>query len=173
MIRFLNFIKREPVGIITRVDRALEMVALVLALFLVSLSVIVYLGAPEQIPVHFNAACEATGWGDRMMVFVVAALGVVIMAVCNAAAYNYKMINLPIRLNPKCLLQQVTLMGRMSRILSILCGVLFIVLLLLSVASRWGIQSFCSFLLTLLIIGFFVTVTIYTLLIYKVGKKYR
>lgn len=172
MIRFLNFIKKEPVGAVTWIDRALEMVALVLGIFLVVLSIVVYLKAPQQVPVHFNAAGEINERGDKAMVFVPAGLGIVSMAICNAAAYNYKMVNLPIRLNPKCLPRQVTLIGRMSRILSILCGLLFIVLLLLTNAPQWNTRTLCPFLFVSIMAGFFITITIYTLLIYKVGRRY-
>lgn len=63
MIRFLNFIKKEPVWAVTWIDRALEMAALVLGIFFVVLSVVVYLKAPQQVPVHFNAAGEINEWG--------------------------------------------------------------------------------------------------------------
>lgn len=173
MMRFLNWMQKEPVGAVTGVDRLLEMVSLVLAVFLPALAVVVYLEVPQQIPVHFTLSGEIDGWGDKGMAFLLAGIGIVAMAICNAAAYNYKMVNLPVRLNPKCLRQQVTLMGRMSRILSVLCGLAFVVGLLLSFAPRWNIQPFCSFLFMLIIIGVMVTIMVYTVLIYKMGRKYR
>lgn len=172
MIRWRNLMKKEPVGAITGTDRALEGMALVLAVFLLVLSVVVYRESPGQVPVHFNMAGEINGWGDRNTIFVLAGLGIITMAVCNAAAYNYKMVNLPIRLKPQCLARQVTLIGRMCRILSIWCGWLFIDLLLLTASPLWNTRPLCSVLLGLIMTGLLVTALVYTFLIYRVGRKY-
>jgi uncharacterized membrane protein len=170
MMRFLNFMLKNNIGNVTVVDRILEMVSLVLAVFLITLSVVFYFYLPEQVPVHFNVVGEADGWGSKRIALILSVFGIVVMAICSIAAYNYKMVNLPFRLNPENLSQQVTLIGRMMRILSVLCGLLFITILSMVAAPQWGIQSICSLLYLIIIVCLVVVLTIYVVLIYKRGR---
>lgn len=164
-------IEKENKGTVTLTDRIWEMAALVLAIFLIALSFVLYTYLPEQVPIHFNGLGEADGWGNKKMIFILPVIGIAAMAICSAAAYYPKMINLPVRLNPECLPQQLTLMGRMTRILSVLCGLLFTVLLLMTAGPHWGIQSVC-FPFFLIITGSLLVVPlIYSILIQKVGKQ--
>lgn len=167
------FMMKNNIGSVTVADRILEMVSLVLAVFLIVLATILYHYLPERIPVHFNAVGEADGWGDKCMIFVLSTLGVVTMAICSAAAYNYKMVNLPFSLNPACLSQQVTIIGRMMRVLSVLCGLLFIALMLMTTVPQWGMQSvFFSFFL-IVMTSMTVVLIVYTVWVYKKGRQCR
>lgn len=168
----MHFIMKNNIGSVTVVDRMLEIASLVLAIFLIVLAVALHHYLPEHIPIHFNAVGEADGWGDKSTIFVLSALGVVTMAICSLAAYNYKMVNLPFPLNPACLSQQVTIIGRMMRILSVLCGLLFCALLLLTTVPQWGMQSvfFPSFLIVMA--AMIVVLIIYAVLVYKKGRNY-
>ena len=167
----IHFRMKNNIGSVTVADRILEMAALALAVFLVVLAVALYHYLPERIPVHFNSVGEPDGWGGKGMIFMLSALGVVVMAICSAAAYNYKMVNLPFSLNPACLSQQVTIIGRMMRVLSVLCGLLFIALMLMTAAPQWGMQSvFFSFFL-IVMAGMMVVLIVYTVLVYKKGHQ--
>lgn len=167
----IYFRMKNNIGSVTVADRILEMAALALAVFLVVLAVALYHYLPERIPVHFNSVGEADVWGGKGMIFMLSALGVVVMAICSAAAYNYKMVNLPFWLNPACLSQQVTIIGRMMRVLSVLCGLLFIALMLMTAAPQWGMQPvFFSFFL-IVMAGMMVVLIVYTVLVYKKGHQ--
>lgn len=169
----IHFRMKNNIGSVTVTDRILEMAALALAVFLVVLAVALYHYLPERIPVHFNSVGEADGRGGKGMIFMLSALGVVAMAICSAAAYNYKMVNLPFSLNPACLSQQVTIIGRMMRVLSVLCGLLFIALMLMTTVPQWGMQSvFFSFFL-IVMTSMTVVLIVYTVWVYKKGRQYR
>lgn len=172
MINF-KWMTRNRMGSVTVADRILEMSSWVLAVFLIVLAVALYRYLPERIPVHFNAVGEADEWGDRGMIFVLMALGLAAMAICSAAAYNYKMVNLPFSLNPACLPRQVTVIGRMMRVLSVLCGWLFIALMLMTAAPPWGMQSVCFSFFLVVVAGMILVLMVYTVLIYKIGRRYR
>jgi len=168
------FMMKNNIGSVTVADRILEMVSLVLAVFLIVLATILYHYLPERIPVHFNAVGEADGWGDKCMIFVLSTLGVVTMAICSAAAYNYKMVNLPFSLNPACLSQQVTIIGRMMRVLSVLCGLLFFTFMLMTTTPhQWGMQSVFFLFFLIVMTGMTVVLIVYTVLVYKKGRQYR
>ncbi|WP_455673866.1 DUF1648 domain-containing protein [Phocaeicola sp.] len=169
----LKFIKKENIAPVMLADRILEVAALVLALFLVVVTVFFYMNAPEQIPTHFNGRGEIDGWSEKNTYFVLLAAFLVGMAICNMAAYNHKLVNLPVNLNPKCMPQQLALIGRMVRILSILIGVLGLILLLMSSASQLGCESSKLnpfFILVLCAVA--IDIIFYTIRIWYVGKQY-
>ena len=169
----IHFRMKNNIGSVTVVDRILEMASLVLAVFLIVLAVALYRYLPEQIPIHFNAAGEPDGWGGKSFIYALPALGVATMAICSVAAYNYKMVNLPFRLNPACLPQQVTLIGRMTRIISLLSGLLFIALMLMTAAPQWGMQAVFFPFFLIVIAGMVVVLIIYAVLVYKKGRQYQ
>lgn len=173
MIRFFSFVKLERIARVTVIDRILELISLVLAICLVILSILFYLKSPEQVPVHFNAAGKVDGWGGKNMYFFLMLLGLLAIAICNYAAYNHKMVNLPTRLKPECLPQQLTLLGRMMRLLAIWIGVIFITILFSMFAPQLGIRtedwSFVPLIWILVMTGLFV---VYSIKIWQVGRNF-
>lgn len=167
----IHWITKNNLGMVTSTDRMLEMASLVLGIFLVALAFVLHRHLPDLVPVHFNALGEADRWGDKDAIFELLAFGMAIMAICSVAAYNYKMVNLPFFLNPACLAQQATIIGRMMRILSVLCGLLFVVLMLMTAIPQWGMRSVLVFLLWAIVAGITVVLIVYTVWIYRKGRR--
>lgn len=138
---FWDRIKFERIARVTMLDRVLEMLSLVLATCIIVLTFVFYQDAPDQIPIHFNAAGQVDGWGGREDMFLIMGLGILCIGLCNYAAYNHKLVNLPIRLKPECLSQQLTLLGRLMRILALMLGGLFLTILFSMVAPQMGIDT--------------------------------
>ena len=87
--------KKKP---ITLSDRLLELVAAAMAVCLLVLTGVLYSKAPDTVPSHFNFAGEIDGWSGKEVYWIIAAVFVVMMIICASAAYNRKLVNLPIRL---------------------------------------------------------------------------
>ena len=86
--------KKKPV---TLSDRLLELVAAAVAVCLLILTGVLYSKAPDTVPSHFNFAGEIDGWSGKEVYWIIALVFVVMMVICASAAYNRKLVNLPIR----------------------------------------------------------------------------
>ena len=87
------------------------------------------------------------------------------------AAYYPKMVNLPIRLNPKRLAVQHMWMGRMMRTLSLVSGLLILVILCTMAMPQLGLSvPWFKVIMPLLILAILLVVCVYTVIIWKVGR---
>jgi len=95
----------------------------------------------------------------------------VMMAVCASAAYNRKLVNLPIRLKPAVFYRQIGLISRMCRIMTLVSGVLWLSVLLAMSADTVGLplEVAVSFIpmAVVLMLGI---VLFYTLKIWWIGR---
>ena len=119
--------KKKP---ITLSDRLLELVAAAMAVCLLVLTGVFYSKAPDTVPSHFNFAGEIDGWSGKGVYWIMAAVFLVMMAICSSAAYNRKLVNLPIRLKPAVFYRQIGLISRMCRIMTLASGVIWLSVLL-------------------------------------------
>ena len=160
MMQFLHFSKPQPSVPVTRGDRILELLALFLFVIIVVATILFYQSAPERIPIHFNLEGNADGWGGRGYYIVTSIVGALVRGLCNLAAYYPKMVNLPIRLNPKRLVVQHMWMGLL--ILVILCTM---AMPQLGLSVPWF-----KVIMPLLILAILLVVCVYTVIIWKVGR---
>lgn len=170
---FLNKIKFERIARVTVVDRILEMFSLVLVICIIVLTIVFYQHAPEQISIHFNAAGQADGWGDKSGIFFIMGMGLLCIGLCNYAAYNHKLVNLPIRLKPECLPQQLTLLGRMMRILALVLGMLFLTILCSMAAPQLGIRTEDWNIVPIIwLLAVVFLITFYSIQIWRIGQNF-
>ena len=160
--------KKKP---ITLSDRLLELVAAAMAVCLLVLTGVLYSKAPDTVPSHFNFAGEIDGWSGKEVYWIMAVVFVVMMAVCASAAYNRKLVNLPIRLKPAVFYRQIGLISRMCRIMTLVSGVLWLSVLLAMSADTVGLplEVAVSFIpmAVVLMLG---VVLFYTLKIWWIGR---
>jgi uncharacterized membrane protein len=130
--------KKKP---ITLSDRLLELVAAIMAVSLLALTGILYSQAPDVVPSHFNLAMEADGWSGKGVYWVLALVMVIGMAICASAAYNRKLVNLPVRLKEPVFYHQIGLISRMCRIMTITFGLIWLAVLLAMSASFIGLPE--------------------------------
>ena len=102
--------KKKP---ITLSDRLLELVAAAMAVCLLVLTGVFYSKAPDMVPSHFNATMEADAWSGKEVYWALALIMLIGMAICASAAYNRKLLNLPVRLKPAVFYRQIGLISRM------------------------------------------------------------
>ncbi len=115
---------------VTVLDRLLEVIAAVVAVAMLVLTGVLYAKAPETVPCHFNYAGEVDGWAGKGIYWFLAISMLIGMLVCACAAYNHKLINLPIRLKSAVIERQRLLLSRMCRILTICFGLMWFAILL-------------------------------------------
>ena len=160
--------KKKP---ITLSDRILELVAAAMAVLLLILTGVLYSKAPETVPTHFNLAMEADAWGDKNFYWILAGIMLFGMAICSSAAYNRKLVNLPIRLKPEVFYRQIGLISRMCRIMTIGFGFIWLAVLLAMSASFIGMPEDVSVALIPLSVMLMLGVAMfYTLKIWWIGR---
>lgn len=124
--------KKKP---ITLSDRLLELVAAAMAVSLLVLTGILYSKDPDSVPTHFNFAMEADAYGGKEFYWILAVIMLIGMGICASAAYNRKLVNLPIRLKPAVFYRQIGLISRMCRIMTLAFGLIWLAVLLAMSAS--------------------------------------
>ena len=162
--------KKKP---ITFSDRILELVAAAAAVLLLVLTGVLYSKAPDTVPSHFNLAMEADAWSGKGVYWVLAVIMLVGMAICASAAYNRKMVNLPIRLKPEVFYRQIGLISRMCRVMTLVFALIWLAVLLAMSASFIGLPADVTVVLipvaVVLMLG---VVLFYTLKIWWIGRSF-
>ena len=160
--------KKKP---ITLSDRLLELVAAAMAVCMLVLTGVLYSKAPDMVPTHFNLAMEADAWGGKSVYWILAGVMLIGMAICASAAYNRKLVNLPIRLKPAVLYRQIGLISRMCRIMTLVFSLIWLAVLLSMSASFIGIPADVTVVMiplsAVLMLG---VVLFYTLKIWWIGR---
>jgi hypothetical protein len=161
--------KKKP---ITLSDRILELVAAAMAVLLLILTGVLYSKAPDTVPSHFNLAMEVDAWSGKGVYWVLAAIMLVGMIICASAAYNRKLVNLPIRLKEPVFYHQIGLISRMCRIMTITFGLIWLAVLLAMSASFIGMPEDVSVaLIPLSVVLMLGVVLFYTLKIWWIGRN--
>ena len=161
--------KKKP---ITLSDRMLEAIALVEVILLLVLTWVVYDKAPETVPSHFNLSMEADAWSDKDVYWLLAVVMVIGMAICASAAYNRKLVNLPVRLKPSVFYRQIGLISRMCRVMTVAFGLIWLTILLAMSAEFIGLpEDVTMVLLPVSLVLMFAVVVFYTLKIWWIGRK--
>lgn len=157
---------------ITKSDRVLEMVALMIAIVAMVLTGVFYSQAPDTVPSHFNVMGEADGWSNKSIYWIMALIFLVGMGICATAAYNRKLVNLPVRLKEPVFYHQIGLIGRMCRVMTIGMGLIWLVCVLSMSAEMLHIPTWACALMILggvfLMLG---SVLFYTLKIWWIGRN--
>ena len=162
--------KKKP---ITFSDRILELVAAAMAVLLLILTGVLYSKAPDTVPSHFNLAMEADAWSGKGVYWVLAVVMLIGMAICASAAYNRKMVNLPIRLKPEVFYRQIGLISRMCRVMTLVFALIWLAVLLAMSARFIGLPADVTVVLipvaVVLMLG---VVLFYTLKIWWIGRSF-
>lgn len=160
--------KKKP---ITLSDRILELVALAMAVIMLVLTGMLYSKAPDIVPTHFNFAGEADGWEGKVFYWILAAIMLVGMAICASAAYNRKLVNLPIRLKEPVFYRQIGLIGRMCRIMTLVLSLMWLAILLAMSASFIGMPEDVAITFIPMTVALMLGVILfYTLKIWWIGR---
>ena len=155
-------------------DRVLELIALILFIVAWMVTLYIYQKTNGQIPTHFNMNGVATQWSSKDSIWGISLVFSLSCLISATAAYNHKLVNLPIRLKAEVLERQLFLIARMCRCMTILLSVLWISALV-SIAGK--LMSVNSEAVELLLRGslilLFIPAIYYTLKIWWIGRGYR
>ncbi len=109
----------------TPADRILEGVAAAGLLILLVLPAVYYQELPGTIPIHFNAAGAADGYGDKSMVWMLPLIGLGIYLMMTFINRRPHIFNYPVKITPENAEQQYKTATRLIRILKAAIMLLF------------------------------------------------
>ena len=162
--------KKKP---ITLSDRILELVAAAMAVLLLILTGVLYGKAPDTVPSHFSFSGEVDAWSGKGIYWLMALIMLIGMAICASAAYNRKLVNLPIRLKEEVFYRQIGLISRMCRIMTLMFGLIWLAVLLAMSASFIGVpEDVAIALIPLSVMLMLGVVLFYTLKIWWIGRGF-
>ena len=160
--------KKKP---ITLSDRLLELVAAAMAVCLLVLTGILYRKAPDVVPSHFNMSMQPDAWSGKDIYWMLAVVMLIGMCVCASAAYNRKLVNLPVRLKPAVFYRQIGLISRMCRVMTLGFGLIWLSVLLAMSASFINLPADVAVFFIPVSVGLMLGVAMfYTLKIWWIGR---
>lgn len=160
-----NKTERQP-GV--KVTRTVEGTAFEIAIALLNIIMWVTIGLlwsslPEQIPVHFNFAGEANGYGEKWVLLLTGLCGTFVSALMCFCAYRpSSAVNMPVRMTTAA---QFAAAVRMVRILGVIVSLMFI-----SIVWSMGGSAVAGRITMVLVVVMLIVVALYTWKIHKLGK---
>lgn len=135
--------KRRPKIRPTRVglDRFCESVAIFALIAGIVLIFQVWSGLPQTIPTHFDASGNPDGWGDKGMIWLLPAIGIVMIPLMLFLRRVPWLSNTPIKITEQNAEYQYGLIVRLLSILASIVSLLFFVLIWDTVAIAKGGNS--------------------------------
>jgi len=123
-------------------DRVLEAIAIIALMYGIVEVCLNWSTLPQQIPTHFNASGQADGWGPKGMIWLLPALSVVMIPALLFLRRFPWMSNVPIRITEENALHQYGLIVRLLSLLACIVSLLFLDLLMDTIAIAGGGTSF-------------------------------
>lgn len=172
MIRFFHFHEELPFGDSSSpADKLLTSTAIGLSGILLGVSVAFTRTAEGPIPIHFNVLGEADAWGDPTFYLVLGGLGLLTVGLCLIASRYPQLIHLPVLLRQETA-KQKAMKCRYAKGMAVVCGSLFLSLLLLCRAyetnAAWKVAA--TTLLAVCLLAILVLTITVSLQIVRAGK---
>ena len=116
-------------------DRIIEFIGVLFLVALIAIPVIYYKQLPDRIPVHFNGAGEADGFGGKSSIWIFPAVGLFIWLLMTIVAAFPNIFNYPVKITQQNAPVQYRLAVRLIRIMKV------VILLMFSFISFRTIQT--------------------------------
>jgi uncharacterized membrane protein len=153
------------------VDWMIEIMGLIFILGLIGIPMHYYDMLPETIPIHFNAAGEADGFGSRNSIWSLPIIGVIIyvgMFALNRFPYIF---NYPVEITEENAEKQYRNATKLIRMLNLIIAATFLYISYFSIRTSLGISSGLGWYFTPIFLGgTFLTIGIYLYLSFKSKK---
>jgi uncharacterized membrane protein len=109
----------------TTLDWIIEFAAFIFVIILILLPIINYSHLPETIPVHFNAAGEADGYGSKSTLWLLPVTGVFMWLMFTVLESFPQIYNFPVKITPENAVTQYRMATRLLRVLKTVILIIF------------------------------------------------
>ncbi|NPD91936.1 DUF1648 domain-containing protein [Xylanibacter muris] len=146
-----------------------ELMGAVIVIILWALTLWFYQTSPDKIPTHFDITGTPDAYGDKSSLILLALTGTAIVTVTLCTAYFPRLFNTPVKISNAV---QYAIAIRMVRIISILCGVMFLMITVMSGCGNERMTGLCSKLLIAVLVLILLVTIYYTEKMRRAGKKH-
>ncbi len=123
---------------LTQTDKGIEFIGWTLLIGTWILAITSFSDLPESIPIHFNGAGEADGFGDKINIFVLPIIGTILFISMTLLNKKPHIFNYPISITNENAINQYSNATRMIRVLKLIIVFVFGLILIRTVQNTNG-----------------------------------
>jgi uncharacterized membrane protein len=150
---------------LNQTDKILEIVGWISVVGIWALPLINYFDLPEIIPIHFNGAGKADGFGNKTHIFVLPIISTLLFIGLTILNKNPHVFNYPSQITKENAVHQYTNATRMMRVLKLVIVLLFGLIVFKTIENVNGHADGLGTWFLPFTIGLFIILTIYFLII--------
>jgi uncharacterized membrane protein len=150
---------------LNQTDKILEIVGWISVVGIWALPLINYSILPEIIPIHFNGAGKADGFGNKTHIFVLPIISTLLFVGLTILNKNPHVFNYPSQITKENAVHQYTNATRMMRVLKLVIVLLFGLIIFKTIENVNGNADGLGTWFLPFTIGLFISLTIYFLII--------
>jgi uncharacterized membrane protein len=150
---------------LNQTDKILEIVGWISVVGIWALPLINYFDLPEIIPIHFNGAGKADGFGNKTHIFVLPIISTLLFIGLTILNKNPHVFNYPSQITKENAVHQYTNATRMMRVLKLVIVLLFGLIIFKTIENVNGNADGLGTWFLPFTIGLFIILTLYFLLI--------
>ena len=150
---------------LNQTDKILEIVGWISVVGIWALPLINYSILPEIIPIHFNGAGKANGFGNKTHIFVLPIISTLLFVGLTILNKNPHVFNYPSQITKENAVHQYTNATRMMRVLKLVIVLLFGLIIFKTIENVNGNADGLGTWFLPFTIGLFISLTIYFLII--------
>lgn len=117
---------------ISQLDKILEVAGWLSLSLIWIITLLHYKNLPETIPVHFNVAGQADGFGDKTSIFFLPVLGTVLFIGMSILNLYPQIFNYPVKITEENAMKQYAMATRLIRVLKLSVIITFILIVWLT-----------------------------------------
>ena len=150
---------------LNQTDKILEIVGWISVVGIWALPLINYSILPEIIPIHFNGAGKANGFGNKTHIFILPIISTLLFIGLTILNKNPHVFNYPSQITKENAVHQYTNATRMMRVLKLVIVLLFGLIIFKTIENVNGNADGLGTWFLPFTIGLFISLTIYFLII--------
>ena len=150
---------------LNQTDKILEIVGWISVVGIWALPLINYSILPEIIPIHFNGAGKANGFGNKTHIFILPIISTLLFIGLTTLNKHPHMFNYPSQITKENAVHQYTNATRMMRVLKLVIVLLFGLIIFKTIENVNGNADGLGTWFLPFTIGLFISLTIYFLII--------
>lgn len=109
-----------------KLDKKLEIAALLMLIPVLGYALFLYLVLPETIAIHFDAAGNPDGYGSKSTVFILPGIYLLLQFLMSVMAQTPELLNAPVKLTEENKERQLQFGKRFMQVLRIVIGLVFL-----------------------------------------------
>lgn len=161
--------KRPRIKVVpTRADKMLEILCWLLLLTLWIIPILSYSNLPDTLPTHYSVTGEVNDWGNRMTIYVLPIVGIILFVLLTILNYYPHIFTFPIKITHENAPRQYKVATELLRSLKCLILIIFILVVVFTIRTARGETAGLGFwFIPITLVLLFILTTIFVLRMHK------